>query len=1084
MDVKSAFLNGKLKEEVYFKQPPGFESSELPNHVCKLDKSLYELKQAPRAWYETLSTYLTVEVDNTLFVYKTQTDMILVQIYVDDIIFGSTSTKVFGALNWALKPNQPKGPPFTTHMLTICKTDVHVVPKAPKISSHSEKKVPQGKKPRASNSTAETDPGKSAPNDSIRHQQDESEEVDTKKDEDTHATSHDVPNDTLVPHPPSPKLAQLQELMAHVHLLESQKDKLEQQKAKVKAKVASLKARPLYPDINQLTKLLDKLVLPLFIQPDYCVTTSMPKRSTNSLCKFVVSASFVAGLVFFSPLVGKVVVGPAKGTHLPLAVWGCILHSACKPGQARNSTGSSPLRVFNSTTYDIRLETVEVKVSSFVGQACTTAFHSARCKSLTLTAPRRLGSIFTLVYAADQKLKKAYKVYRTGKRLLYVKRNKSIFLKNGTSKVVTNGNPSSVIIKQHCDTRSQDEKDDKDLKEKDLKISRLKTKSKDNDEGLRSKITRSGGMDDSGVVEVIGIGSRKDAILDFCLASNSLSQRLRFCITDPTKIIVKEPVVMKSCSKAVILVAGASYGSDLTTVHDIFEAIKLANGFLVTIILKPFRFEGRRRQDEFSANLYTLFAAVIDADALLEKDLVTLDEALQIANKAVLMALNAVSILTSEYNKTFLDISHGSMKELGVTDLKGILGSYKEAKIGYGIGNDIETSVVQAIDDCPFLSAGVKDLNGVVVFILASSTVTDSSDINGILGTFRQAAEWEGDIITSVVCEPDMSPGSVATTIFTVGSIGRESVKKVGIISKLVQRFPFIFNILKPNSQLDTNQENSSLDPRGVKPEKYENSNVKPANGSVGGYLSWSPELQSILSNDTTDPFYNQPDEGTLTFQRELLMNRRPGYLTSDEVANETNKAGHTLMIDQQIYKLPVGVKPSGDQKDGPSNGSRVIMHLPEGNSELQMNNEAQFSGSVSFDESTDASLQAAMDFNSSASSRQNKAYTDVSKKNGRLSARAASMLESERESQKKWNPVVEINYRGGTYVGRCQGGLPEGKGRLSLNNGSMYDGLWRYGKRSGLGTFCFSNGDIFRGSWRDDVMHGKVVCEFLEGKG
>ncbi|GJZ87815.1 retrovirus-related pol polyprotein from transposon TNT 1-94, partial [Tanacetum coccineum] len=59
MDVKSVFLNGKLKEEVYVKQPPGFESSEFPNHVFKLDKALYGLKQAPRAWYETLSTYLT-----------------------------------------------------------------------------------------------------------------------------------------------------------------------------------------------------------------------------------------------------------------------------------------------------------------------------------------------------------------------------------------------------------------------------------------------------------------------------------------------------------------------------------------------------------------------------------------------------------------------------------------------------------------------------------------------------------------------------------------------------------------------------------------------------------------------------------------------------------------------------------------------------------------------------------------------------------------------------------------------------------------------------------------------------------------
>ncbi|GKD47039.1 retrovirus-related pol polyprotein from transposon TNT 1-94, partial [Tanacetum coccineum] len=81
MDVKSAFFNGKLKEEVYVKQPPGFESCEFPNHVCKLDKALYGLKQAPKAWYETLSTYLTEhkflrsKIDNTLFVYKTQTNI-------------------------------------------------------------------------------------------------------------------------------------------------------------------------------------------------------------------------------------------------------------------------------------------------------------------------------------------------------------------------------------------------------------------------------------------------------------------------------------------------------------------------------------------------------------------------------------------------------------------------------------------------------------------------------------------------------------------------------------------------------------------------------------------------------------------------------------------------------------------------------------------------------------------------------------------------------------------------------------------------------------------------------------------------
>ncbi|GKA30960.1 retrovirus-related pol polyprotein from transposon TNT 1-94 [Tanacetum coccineum] len=87
MDVKSAFLNGKLKEEVYVKQPPGFESSEFPNYVCKLDKSLYGLKQAPKAWYETLSTFLIQNkfvkgrIDNNLFIFKIKGDVLLDQVF-------------------------------------------------------------------------------------------------------------------------------------------------------------------------------------------------------------------------------------------------------------------------------------------------------------------------------------------------------------------------------------------------------------------------------------------------------------------------------------------------------------------------------------------------------------------------------------------------------------------------------------------------------------------------------------------------------------------------------------------------------------------------------------------------------------------------------------------------------------------------------------------------------------------------------------------------------------------------------------------------------------------------------------------
>ncbi|GJT06478.1 retrovirus-related pol polyprotein from transposon TNT 1-94 [Tanacetum coccineum] len=95
MDVKSAFLNGFINEEVYVAQPPGFIDFAKPNHVYRLKKALYGLKQAPKAWYDRLKAFLIKHdytmgmVDNTLFTKK-DPNLIIVQIYVDDIIFGST----------------------------------------------------------------------------------------------------------------------------------------------------------------------------------------------------------------------------------------------------------------------------------------------------------------------------------------------------------------------------------------------------------------------------------------------------------------------------------------------------------------------------------------------------------------------------------------------------------------------------------------------------------------------------------------------------------------------------------------------------------------------------------------------------------------------------------------------------------------------------------------------------------------------------------------------------------------------------------------------------------------------------------
>jgi hypothetical protein len=97
MDIKSAFLNGYINKEVYVEQPLGFEDDKKPNHVYKLKKTLYGLKQAPIAWYERLRDFLLSKefkmgmVDITLFTKKIVQDLFVLQIYIDDIIFGSTN---------------------------------------------------------------------------------------------------------------------------------------------------------------------------------------------------------------------------------------------------------------------------------------------------------------------------------------------------------------------------------------------------------------------------------------------------------------------------------------------------------------------------------------------------------------------------------------------------------------------------------------------------------------------------------------------------------------------------------------------------------------------------------------------------------------------------------------------------------------------------------------------------------------------------------------------------------------------------------------------------------------------------------
>ena len=100
MDVKSTFLNGNLEEEVYIEKLEGFQLNNKGDYVCKLKKALYGIKQAPRAWYARLDSYLQVQglkigsTNNNLYCKIVGDSMIIVEVYVDDIIFGSDDEKM------------------------------------------------------------------------------------------------------------------------------------------------------------------------------------------------------------------------------------------------------------------------------------------------------------------------------------------------------------------------------------------------------------------------------------------------------------------------------------------------------------------------------------------------------------------------------------------------------------------------------------------------------------------------------------------------------------------------------------------------------------------------------------------------------------------------------------------------------------------------------------------------------------------------------------------------------------------------------------------------------------------------------
>ncbi|KAJ1694555.1 hypothetical protein LUZ63_011253 [Rhynchospora breviuscula] len=576
---------------------------------------------------------------------------------------------------------------------------------------------------------------------------------------------------------------------------------------------------------------------------------------------------------------------------------------------------------------------------------------------------------------------------------------------------------------------------------------------------------------DSDPVEVIGIGSRKDSVIDFCLSSSLLSSslsRLRFWTmhskdssrvqliqrcqgTDAMIRDLEFPLSIHPLPSTLILVASTGHGLEHITATELLSYVKSKGILAISIVLRPFSFEGRRRQEEADNLIRKLqessnFYIVIDADSLLKTEAETLSEAFESANNAVILSISMISAMTLAC--LLLETSPNQpTKEISPSEAIKLLEGHGEARISFGAGYSTKSAIKQAICNNLYLGSGIKVSNGVVFITVTAASLLEKSDLVPIIRTFRRMSNFGGEVICSKIFEPGFEPRLTIITLLAVGC-ERSIEPEKGFLSGLALRIPFL-------SRFITRQETPELE------------NEFPQND-----VSTLEKKQAETADmGTMSESYKQTIEAS---QNEgTFWSFGPGFHMAKLWAQERDASKASKSVDGiDMFTIPVGVKSSGSRESMQGKSCCDSVEPTSFNAENALCKE----------ESGDSGLGTVLDICNSAVELIKGRSIAEPRKQGLLSNRAASMLEAERETEKTWSPVVQIEYKGGIYKGRCQCGIPEGKGCLTFADGSIYDGMWRNGKRFGVGTFYYSNGDVFHGTWRDDLIHGKGWYYFEGG--
>lgn len=337
-------------------------------------------------------------------------------------------------------------------------------------------------------------------------------------------------------------------------------------------------------------------------------------------------------------------------------------------------------------------------------------------------------------------------------------------------------------------------------------------------------------------MKVVGLGNRTNGILEFCsnspLVSSSTVEFWNICSgasekaqsfrkitgfspfsTEGAMAVVLDDLLVNHPSfldSVVVLVAGTGFGSGDKAAVELLKQVWSSGGLAVSIITKPFSFEGQRRQKEVEELIVQLtkfsnLSIVVDSDVLLKREMVTLAEALRTTNNAVLLAIMAFSTLISDSHMKVLDIIPDDTKVVSASDILNILQHSGKAAIGFGAGFSVKASVERAAFDCPFLSGSlIQEINNVVISITSAQTM-DKRDIQAAIRAFRQIARSSAQIICSTILETALEPNVIVSTIIVTGLDRRESTPKMNFWSQLSLSLPFPFSLFRDGLSLKNN---------------------------------------------------------------------------------------------------------------------------------------------------------------------------------------------------------------------------------------------------------------------------------------